>query len=168
MRRRKHTNERSIRRKMIKQVLVSLIQNMCDLHSLPWISSDRKKNEERRKILLSVKVASACWIWEISLFFIFFPRLNSLSLSLSFDIGAYIEHNDDQSTFNVAVTSTMTTTTMLSRFDYTRTTIDYWRWYFLLFLLFHSSLWCVFKNKYSLLFSFFLSPKYANVINSAC
>ncbi|CAF0824371.1 unnamed protein product [Adineta ricciae] len=29
----------------------------------------------------------------------------------------YIRHNDDQSTFDVAVTSTLSTTTKLSRFD---------------------------------------------------
>ena len=67
------------KRIMIKQVTLSLIQNMCDLHQLPWISLHRQeKREGERELRVSVKVASTCWISGISLFFIVFTRLNSL------------------------------------------------------------------------------------------
>ncbi len=64
-------------------------------------------------------------------------------------------------------------TTKLSRFDYTITTIHYWRWYFLLFLLFHHSVMMCVQEQIlpsvfftPLLFVSFLSQKYTNVINS--
>jgi len=155
-------------KKMIKQAILSCIENMYDLHAntlnFSFFSSRshlRKKKKlsiriYTRNVFLSVKVAATCWIFEILLFF----KVFSFKVKNFLDVYTYTHthihidsiHNDDQSTFNQTTTTTTKTTTTNAfkarLYSKLRFIIDS-----SIFLLFHPRVikW-MFKNKYCFLF----------------